>query len=132
MLDIQSIINLYKNFDKYKNYSHDEIFLHVLPSIKLKQYKLHYEKNQLIGFSNWAFLDKKEEEDFREINHSQWCSGNRVWLVDILAKKNMLEIADWTRQHFTQLLGCNKKVRWLRIYDDKIIQKQVITKRHFV
>ena len=135
MLDIQEIINLYKSFKKYEFYSNDEIFLHILPSIKLKQYKIHYQDNKLIGFINWAFLNEQEEQhflDLRYIKHSQWCSGDRVWLVDLLAKDNLLQVADWTKQHFTQLLGCDKQVKWQRIYDNKIIQKQVHTKRHFV
>ena len=135
MQKIQAIINLYKNFNRYKDYSQDEIFLHILPSIKLKQYKLHYNNKQLIGFSNWAFLNEQEEQHFLDLRHikeTQWCSGDRVWLVDLLAKDNLLQVADWTKQHFTQLLGCNKKVKWQRVYSDKVIQKSVQTKRHFV
>ena len=135
MQNIQQIIDLYKGFDKYKHHSPDEIFLHILPSIKLKQCKVHYTENKIIGFSNWAFLNEQEEQyflDLRNIRESQWCSGNRVWLIDIVAKENILQVADWTKQHFTQLLGCNKKVRWQRIYNDKIILKEIHTKRHFV
>jgi hypothetical protein len=48
------------------------------------------------------------------------------------SKKNVKQIMEWTKQHFTQLLGCNQKVKWLRIHNDKIIPKEILTKRHFV
>ena len=61
-----------------------------------------------------------------------WNSGDIVWHMDIVAKKNVKQIMEWTKQHFTQLLGCNQKVKWLRIHNDKIIPKEILTKRHFV
>jgi len=135
MKNIQEVVNLYKSFDKYRNYSQDEIFLHILPSIKLKQYKIHRDKQGIYGFQNWAYLDDVEQESFirtHEIYHNAWNSGNNIWHVDLVATRNVLQIADWTKQYFTQLLGCNKKVKWLRMYDDKTLQKHVYTKRHFV
>ena len=52
--DMQMIISLYKKFDKYKDFSREDLYYHILPSIKLKQYKLHYDKDVLIGFTNWS------------------------------------------------------------------------------
>lgn len=135
MINVFSIINLYKQFQKYKDSTEEEIFAHIYPSIQLNQYKIHKEDGKIYGFSNWAFLNKKEEKHLlktSEINFNAWNSGNIVWHMDIVAKKNSKHIMDWTKQHFTQLLGCNKKVKWLRVHDDKIIPKEILTKRHFV
>lgn len=134
-LNVHSIINLYKSFDKYKNNSEDELFMHIYPSLKLKQYKIHKKNNNIIGFSNWAFLSKYEENHLittHEIKDGAWNSGKIVWHMDIVATNNIREIMDWTRQYFTQLLGCNQKVKWLRVYDDKVVLKEILTKRHFV
>ena len=135
LLNVHSIINLYRQFDKYKNNSDDDIFAHIYPSIELNQYKIHKKDNRIIGFSNWAFLNKTEEEYLlktSEIDCNAWNSGDIVWHMDIVAINNIREIMDWTKQYFTQQLGCNQKVKWLRVYDDKVIPKEILTKRHFV
>ena len=67
-----------------------------------------------------------------KIYQEAWNSGDIVWHMDIVARSNVKEIMNWTRQYFTQLLGCNQKVKWLRIHNDKIIPKEILTKRHFV
>ncbi len=135
MIDCIPIIDLYKKFEKYKSYRDDELFAHIYPSIKLGQYKIHIDKQGLYGFQNWAYLDDLEQDNFirtHEIYYDAWNSGNNIWHVDLVATRNVLQIADWTKQHFTQLLGCNRNVKWLRVYNDRIVKKQVYTKRHFV
>lgn len=135
MVNVASIIGLYKQFSKYKNYKDVEIFAHIYPSLMLNQYKIHCENGKIYGFSNWAFLNETYEKHLiktNTLNNEAWNSGDIVWHMDIVAEKNVRQIMDWTRQYFTQLLGCNQKVKWLRIYDDKIIPKEIFTKRHFV
>lgn len=135
MADVRDIIKLYRYFHKYDKYTEDEIYSNILPSLKLKQYCLHQDKEGLYGFSNWAFLNEQEEQHLLKhkfIRNNQWCSGDIAWHMDIVALGKTRKIMGWTKQHFTQLLGCNKKVKWLRIYDDKIIPKEILTKRHFV
>ena len=135
MADVKDIIQLYRYFHKYDKYTDDDIYSNILPSLKLKQYCLHQDREGLYGFSNWAFLNEQEEQhllEYKFIRNNQWCCGNIAWHMDIVALGKTRKIMDWTKQHFTQLLGCNKKVKWLRIYDDKIIPKEITTKRHFV
>ena len=135
MINVYPIIKLYKEFDRYKDNSDDEILAHIYPSLQLNQYKIHKENGRIYGFSNWAFLDEIEEEYLLKTNNvyqEAWNSGDIVWHMDIVARKNVKEIMDWTKQYFTQLLGCNQKVKWLRIHNDKIIPKEITTKRHFV
>tara|TARA_R110000751_G_scaffold58471_4_gene123371 strand:- start:671 stop:1078 length:408 start_codon:yes stop_codon:yes gene_type:complete len=135
MINVYPIINLYKQFDKYKDNSDDEILSHIYPSLELNQYKIHKENGRIYGFSNWAFLSKEEEDYLLEKNRvyqEAWNSGDIVWHMDIVAKNNVKQIMEWTKQHFTQLLGFNQRVKWLRIHNDKIIPKEILTKRHFV
>lgn len=135
MINIDPIINLYKEFDRFKDNSNEEIFAHIYPSLILNQYKIHKENGRIYGFSNWAFLSKEEEDYLLEKNRvyqEAWNSGDIVWHMDIVAKNNVKQIMEWTKQHFTQLLGFNQRVKWLRIHNDKIIPKEILTKRHFV
>lgn len=135
MADVKDIIKLYRYFHKYDNFTDDEIYQNILPSLKLKQYCLHQDKQGLYGFTNWAFLSEQEEQHFlkyKAIRSSQWCSGDIVWHIDTVALGNIPSIINYTKNYFTHLLGVDKKVKWLRIYDDKIIHKEITTKRHFV
>lgn len=135
MANVKDIIKLYRYFEKYDDATDTQIFEKILPSLKLKQYRIHQDKDGLYGFSNWAFINEQEEKHLLKnkfIRSNQWCSGDIAWHMDIVAIGKTRQIMDWTKQHFTQLLGCNKKVKWLRIYDDKIIPKEITTKRHFV
>lgn len=134
MADIYEVIKLYKYHSKYEHLSDDDIYYNILPSIKLKQYCIHENEHGLYGFSNWAFLNQEEEKHllkYKTIRDSQWCSGDIAWHMDIVSYGNTKEIMKWTKQYFTKLLGVNKKVKWFRIYNDKIILKEILTKECF-
>jgi hypothetical protein len=38
--------------------------------------------------------------------------------------KNLNKIMSWTKKHFTEKLGINKPINWLRVVDNKILRKQ--------
>tara|TARA_R110000737_G_C14345057_1_gene444035 strand:- start:88 stop:525 length:438 start_codon:yes stop_codon:yes gene_type:complete len=127
--DMQSAISLYKKFDKYNEYSREDIYYHLLPSFKLKQYKIHKDGDMIIGFTNWAFLSKDAEKKFTNtgfIEDKDWNSGNQLWHVDTICVKQLNKIMSWTKQYFTKKLGINKPINWLRVSDNKIIRKQTI------
>ena len=135
MLDITPIIQLYKHFDIYKKNTNLEIFHHILQSINVNQYKVFKKNNKVIGFSSWAFLNKKEEKHMLENSHiraGKWNSGNIIWHMDILAKEDGKEIILKTRKHITNLVGLDKTVKWKRGYKSEILYKQFKTKRHYL
>ena len=135
MINIYPIIKLYKEFDRYKHNSDDEILAHIYPSLELNQYKIHKENGRIYGFSNWAFLNKSEENNLlktNKVSQESWNSGDILWHGDIVARKNVKKIMDWTLSYYTHLLGCNKKIKYLRIHNDKIIQKEILTKGHYI
>jgi len=135
MINVHPIIKLYKEFDRYKHNSDDEILAHIYPSLELNQYKIHKENGRIYGFSNWAFLNKSEENNLlktNKVSQESWNSGDILWHGDIVARKNVKKIMDWTLSYYTQLLGCNKKIKYLRIHNDKIIQKEILTKGHYI
>jgi len=125
--DMQTIISLYKKFDKYNKYTREDIYYHILPSFKLKQYKIHKDGDTVIGFTNWAFLNKEVEKDFKNtgiLEDQDWNSGNQLWHIDTICVKNLNKIMSWTKQYFTKTLGINKPINWLRVVDNKIIRSQ--------
>ena len=103
--DMQHIISLYKKFDKYKDFSREDTYYHILPSIKLKQYKIHKDGDMVIGFTNWAFLNKDVEKKFintGDLQDQDWNSGNQLWHIDTICVKNLNKIMSWTKQYFTK------------------------------
>jgi len=118
--DIQSVIDLYKSFSKYDEYTQEELYYHVLPSFKLKQCKLFKENNKVIAFANWAFLNYKAEKEYintGDFNDEDWNSGNNTWVVDVVSKNKGKEMANWLRKKFKQFkwMRSNNKFNFYRI-----------------
>ena len=59
---MEDIINLFRKFKIYSSYTDYDLCNYLYPSIKLNQYKKHFNKNNLIGFTNWALLSEKAEK----------------------------------------------------------------------
>ena len=123
--EIQQIISLYKKFDRYKDNTREELYYHILPSIKLKQYKIHKHGDEVIAFTNWAFLNEKAEEKLIKTGIvKDWNCGDKVWHIDTVCVKNIVKVMRWTKKYFTNLLGLNKPVHWLRLdKDNKVYRK---------
>lgn len=125
---MQDIINLYRNFDKYNNLSDDELKLYLQPSIKLKQYKIHYDNNETIGFTNWAYLSDRSQKTFIKegfINPEEWKSGNNLWHIETICKRNLHKIIKWTKKYFSDHYGVGKAINWLRVDNDTFIRNVV-------
>jgi hemolysin-activating ACP:hemolysin acyltransferase len=125
--DIQTVISLYKKFDKYNEFDRQEIYYHILPSFKCKQYKIHKDGDMVIGFTNWAFLSKDAEKKFiqtGDLEDDSWNSGNELWHIDTICVKQLNKIMSWTKQYFTKTLGINKPINWLRVSNNTIYRKQ--------
>ena len=131
---MQVVINFYKKFDRYKDNTDEEIYQHILPSFQLKQYKIHKDGENVIAFTNWAFLSKEVENRYvktAELNLKDWNSGDRLWHIDTLCIGNILKVHRWTKEYFTKLLGVNKAINWLRVSSDNKIKRQtkILTKK---
>ena len=122
---MQDILELFRLYKKYDEFSDPELRLYLFPSLNLRQCKKHYDGEELIGFTNWAFLSDKAQAKFKQtglISKQDWRSGNHLWHIDTVAISNLDEIISWTKNHFTQKFGINKKINWLRIKNDQIIR----------
>ena len=131
---MQVVINFYKKFDRYKDNTDEEIYQHILPSFQLKQYKIHKDGENVIAFTNWAFLNKEAQNRYvktAKLNQEDWNSGDRLWHIDTLCIGNILKVHRWTKEYFTKLLGVNKAINWLRVSSDNKIKRQtkILTKK---
>jgi len=134
--EIKTIISLYRCFDRYKKYSDKDLLFHIIPSYQLKQYKIHKQGDEVIAFTNWAFLNNDAQNRFistGKITSKDWNSGDNVWHVDTICVKNIKKVMSWTRKYFTNLLGLNKPVHWLRIDSNNNIYRKTtrFTKEYY-
>jgi hemolysin-activating ACP:hemolysin acyltransferase len=135
--EIQAVIKLYQEFDKYSQNTYWDLYYHLLPSFKLKQCKVHYDNGNIIGFTNWAFLDGKAERKFirtGEIDRDDWNSGSSVWHVDTVCKKHMDKIMAWTKSNLAKTLGTGVLINWLRVSNDNKIKRVAsrLTKKSWI
>jgi hemolysin-activating ACP:hemolysin acyltransferase len=122
---MQDIISLYRSYSKFDVCINDDLISYLSPSIFLNQYKKHYYKNELIGFTNWALLSNDAHNKFEKtglIDNEDWNSGNHLWHIETICKSNLNEIMKWTKSFLTKKFGIGKEINWLRIKDDKIIR----------
>jgi len=127
--EIKIIISLYRRFDRYKRYSDKELLFHILPSYQLKQYKIHKQGDEVIAFTNWAFLSDEAEKRFissGKLAASDWKSGNNLWHVDVVCVKNFNKIVQNLKNMYANMVGTNKHIKWLRVSDDNKINKKVV------
>ena len=134
-MDINKIINLYYLFPKYQNNTYQELFYHILPSLKLNQYKLFEDKDGVFGFVNWAYLNNDIEKEYiknSKIYKSEWKSGVNLWLYDIVIIRKSKEVMSWVYNYFKKLLKTNESISWLRLdKDDKVYRVAKKYKREF-
>jgi hypothetical protein len=72
--------------------------------------------------------DKEAEKRFMttaELNPEDYNSGDIPWHIDTVCLGSVKDIMKETKEYFTNLLGCNKPVKWLRVNDDGVITRVV-------
>lgn len=125
---MQDIVNLYRQHKKYDNLSDANIRLYLMPSINLKQSKIHYDGDEVIGFTNWAFLSDEAQKKFKQngwLQDNEWLCGNHIWHIETICKRNLKQIMKWTKKYFAEIYGTGKAINWLRIDNDKTIRNTV-------
>ncbi len=130
--DIIEIIKLYRKFSKYNSYTDREIAKSIIPSLSLSQYKTHYENNKLIGFTNWAYVNKtnKNKKLFLStgiINDFNWNTGNNLIFIDLIGTKNIKQIFDWSVKKAGTFNNIEKEFNWIRVNNNKV--KRINTKQ---
>jgi len=123
---METIINFYKQFNRYKKYNNIDLEYHIAPSIKCNQYKLFKDDKGIFGFVNWAFLNKECEDQYKTnaiIKKDKWQSGDRLWLYDILILRNPRVVMSWVYNYFKNFLKTNQCINWLRLDDNNNIYR---------
>ena len=118
---MQDVINLFKQFDRYKNQTDNQLSSYLLPSIKLNQFKKFYDNNKLVGFVNWAYLHDLVEKRFKQtgkIKSNEWNSGSNLWLIEIVSIKNTFSMMRWVYNYFRKQLKVDHSINWLRVDSD--------------
>ena len=118
----QSIIELYKKFDKYKYVDEESIYYKILPSLRLNQYK----SDNKTFFYNWAYLNDKAQKEYIETGNIQpfnWRSGNNLWLYDIVILKDTKKVMRALIEKFKQELKVGECINWLRLDNEDYIYR---------
>lgn len=114
---MQDVVDLFRNYKKYDSYTDSELRLYLMPSISLKQCKKFYDKEQLIGFVNWAYIHDFTEHRFKKtgkLKRTEWKSGNNLWLVEIVSIKNTFTMMREIYNFFKDKMSINQSINWLR------------------
>ena len=125
--EIKTIISLYRRFDRYKKYSDKDLLFHIIPSYQLKQYKIHKQGDEVIAFTNWAFLNNDAQNRFISttfLKPNDWKSGDNVWHIDTICVKNIKKVMSWTKEHFRKILKVDQPLNWVRISNDGVIYRK--------
>ena len=133
--DLYKIIHLYRQFPRYDKMKYQDLVNMMLPSFNLEQYQLHQVNGEVIGFTNWAYLSDEVEKRFMttgRLKANEWKSGNNIWHIETVAKSNLREIMNWTKEYFRNVLEVDQPLKWLRISDDSTIYRRSMKfKREF-
>lgn len=132
---MQDIINLYKQFDKYKDNTDKDLSNHILPSIQCNQFKKFEDDKGLYAFVNWAFLNKENELFYKQkgtVKNNTWQSGTNLWLCDIVIIKNARIVMSWVYNYFKDYLKTNECINWIRVdHNNNIYRISKKYKREF-
>ena len=129
--DVYRVVALYKKFKRYDHLKYQDIIKLILPSINLGQYQIHKNKEEDVGFTNWAYLSDNVEQRFMNtgrLKANEWRCGKNVWHIETVAKSNVREIMNWTKEYFKGILEVNQSLKWLRISDNSHIYR--VSEKH--
>jgi hemolysin-activating ACP:hemolysin acyltransferase len=123
MTTFDEVINFYKTFNRYKNNTYEELYNHIIQSINYNQYKI-FKDNKIYGFTNWAFVNKEQENNFLNTGIiDNWNCGDIMLHIDFIASKNVDQIMDWLKNNSAKVLGLNKKIHWVRLDKNNKVRK---------
>ena len=123
MTTFNEVINFYKQFNRYKTNTYEELYNHIIQSINYNQYKIFKDKG-VYGFTNWAFVNQQTEDKFLNTGIiDNWNCGDIMLHIDFIATKNVKQIMSWLKNNSAKLLGLNKKIHWVRLDNDNKVRK---------
>ena len=124
---IDEIIFFYKSFDKYKNYSYQDLYKILIHSFNYNQFKI-FKDNTIYGFVNWAYFNQLAHDNFITTGTIRnWNCGNIITHIDLVAKKNIKEIYLWSRKNIAKK-SISNNTTYLKITKNNTIRNKVTIK----
>ena len=120
-MSIDEIIFFYKTFDKYKNYTYQDLYKILIHSFNYNQFKI-FKDNTIYGFVNWAYFNQLAHDNFITTGTIRnWNCGNIITHIDLVAKKNIKEIYLWSRKNISKK-SISNNTTYLKITKDNKIR----------
>lgn len=120
-MSIDEIIFFYKTFDKYKNYTYQDLYKILIHSFNYNQFKI-FKDNTIYGFVNWAYFNQLAHDNFITTGTIRnWNCGNIITHIDLVAKKNIKEIYLWSRKNIAKK-SISNNTTYLKITKDNKIR----------
>lgn len=121
--NIIQIIDFFKSYSQYENIADYDLFNYLYPCIKLSQFEVFIERDGIKGFVSWAYLNDIAEFKFKRTGHiDQWNCGDKVWVINVLSKRNAKNEIYWLKKYFSNKFGAKKRINYLRIRENNIIE----------
>ena len=126
---IKDILALMNQSRLHKKWYVEDVFNIILPPFENGQCIIVREENKIVGFGTWAYMSNSSLDDFlngkRKIGPQDFNSGNNIALVDIIAPYGHgKEIAFKIRHRLVELGHWGKKIKYVRYYQGKKVQKE--------
>jgi hemolysin-activating ACP:hemolysin acyltransferase len=129
------IIDFYRQFARYDHVTYEELYNQISPCVRLDQYRLFRINGEIIGFTNWAFVNDRVLDRFLEkgqLGTQDWQSGFKMLWLELISRNHMDEMMRWMKDYSVNLLGENVRIYWVRCDRDKIWKKMKIrTKKNW-
>ncbi len=128
------VIELFYQFQKYKSFTREDLFNYLIPVFNSGQYKIFYKDEKVTGFVSWAFLDDHRQDIFRKTGRIlSYNCGTNLWVIDVVSSNDVKIQMGWIKNYFTQILGVNKHMNYLRVNEHNQIRmiKRQTTKEHY-
>ena len=126
-MSIDEIIFFYKTFDKYKNYTYQDLYKILIHSFNYNQFKI-FKDNTIYGYVNWAYFNQLAHDNFITTGTIRnWNCGNIITHIDLVAKKNIKEIYLWSRKNIAKKSITNNTT-YLKITKNNTIRNKVTIK----
>ena len=134
LTDIHSVIDLYKTFNKYKNFTREQLFYYLQKPISLGQCKIFYNNNLATGFISWAYFNNKTEKHFKKTGEVlYWSGGKNIWLIDLVSAENLTDMIKYAKKHFSNIMTDEQRINYIRVDEkDRIVKySSQINKDHY-
>jgi|APCry1669192111_1035396.scaffolds.fasta_scaffold00005_2 hemolysin-activating ACP:hemolysin acyltransferase len=128
---IKDILSLMSQSRLHKKWYVEDIFNIILPPIESGQCIVVRENDKVVGFGTWAYMSNASLDAFlngtRKIGPQDFNNGHNLVLVDIVSPYGHgTKIAFKIRHRLLELGHWGKKIKYVRYYNGKRVQKESV------